>query len=340
MMGEMGLPKLTEISLFLETAWYTKTGLSTVLIFVTAVGVGAGVGSDAPLQQIAIGFALVYSVIVLLWWWTKRPPKAVKNKIGFLVSILCADDATSQKLHEDFIRPLRQLIKSGNTGETFQFMNLPQFLAREVEDHEQAEAMRIRTRAHFMLYGNVRQRLIGGENTHVIHLEGIVAHKSISGHVNRDLVREFSELLPRRLHITNENDILFFQFTSEWTEVVARYVLGIAFRLSGELDYAESLLTDSLQQLAGKNHDFPIYRKLKERIPLRLSEITQDRISQLYSEWMKTRELHLWDQIEILQQEIHPIHQDTPDMIYRSHAQNCEISRWADLPPVISHMVQ
>jgi hypothetical protein len=31
---------------------------------------------------------------------------------------------------------------------------------------------------------------------------------------------------------------------------------------------------------------------------------------------MKTRELHLWDQIEILQQEIHPIHQDTPDMIY------------------------
>jgi hypothetical protein len=166
-------------------------------------------------------------------------------------------------------------MKSGKTGYAFQFINLPQFLAREVEDVEQAEAMRIRTKANFMLYGNVRKRLIGGKNTHVIHLEGIVLHRSISELVNRDLTTEFTELLPRRIHISGENDILAFQFTSEWTEIVARYVLGIAFGLSGELDYSESLLNDSLQQLANKpkifqyigsskneyHYDFPKYVK-------------------------------------------------------------------------------
>ncbi|SEF48937.1 hypothetical protein SAMN05216403_102131 [Nitrosospira multiformis ATCC 25196] len=304
--------KITEIVDFFKTSWYTKTGLGAAIVFVTI----AGIGWHESLKQTTIGLFFIYLIIGLVWGWMRRPPRTSKHKIGFLVSISCADDTTSQQLQEDFIRPLRQLMKSGKTGYAFQFINLPQFLAREVEDVEQAEAMRIRTRANFMLYGNVRKRLIGGKSTHVIHLEGIVLYRSISELVNRDLATEFTELLPRRIHISGENDILAFQFTSEWTEIVVRYVLGIAFGLSGELDYSESLLNDSLQQLANKNQDFPIYRKLKERIPLRLSEICQARINWLYMEWMKTRVLDIWDDIEIRLKEVHPAHQNSPDMIY------------------------
>lgn len=305
--------KISEIVNFLETGWYRKAGLVASIIFATMVGILF----HEPLKQTAIGLVFVYLIISLLWWWTRRPPRTSKHKIGFLVSISCADDVISQQLQEDFIRPLQKLMKSGQTGHTFQFINLPQFLAREVEDGEQAEAMRIRTKADFMLYGNVRQRLIGGKDTHIIHLEGIVVHKSTSGLGNRDLSAEFGEFLPRRVHIPAENDILFFQFTSEWTEIVARYVLGIAFGLSGDLDYSESLLNDSLQQLTNKKEQgFPIYKKLRDRIPLRLSHIYQSRIDQLLTEWTKICALHIWDSIEILLEQIHPTHQNSPDMIY------------------------
>ena len=42
---------------------------------------------------------------------------------------------------------------------------------------------------------------------------------------------------------------LLFQFTTEWAELVAKYVIGIAAALSGEIDYAETLYQDVLGKI-------------------------------------------------------------------------------------------
>ncbi len=100
--------------------------------------------------------------------------------------------------------------------------------------------------------------------------------------------------MPRRVHVPKENDLFAFQFTSEWADVVARYVIGIASEISGDLDYAERLFLDAKERLHGRDTHFPVYKKLKERLPIRLSEISQARARDEFRKWVETKEqLHL-----------------------------------------------
>lgn len=138
-----------------------------------------------------------------------------------------------------------------------------------MKDADSANEMRVRCKAHFMIYGRVRRRVINEKENHIVELEGAVAHQPISDQVSDKLAAEFTELLPRNVHIPTENDLFFFQFTSEWAEIVARYIIGVAASCSGDIKYAEVLYLDVLSRLQNKDNDFPIYRKLKERVPHR-----------------------------------------------------------------------
>lgn len=110
--------------------------------------------------------------------------------------------------------------------------------------------------------------------------------------------QEFTELMPRKLHLAKENDLLTFQFTSEWTDVVARYIIGIASAISGDLDYAEKLFLDVKDRLHSKDSKFPIYMKLKERTPQRLFEINLLRIRGMYDKWSETKDICYLSQAE------------------------------------------
>jgi hypothetical protein len=107
------------------------------------------------------------------------------------------------------------LIKSGRTASLFRFIDLPNRIATNIVDSEDAEALRMKCHAHFMLWGRVRLRTLDGKEHHVIDLNGVVAHRRIPENMKKAFATEFSELLPQRVMIPQENDLLIFQFTSE-----------------------------------------------------------------------------------------------------------------------------
>lgn len=80
------------------------------------------------------------------------------------------------------------------------------------------------------------------------------------------------------------------------TEIVTRYIIGIAAAVSGDLDYAEGLHRDVLDHLPGES-EFPVYIKLRDRIPIRLAEISMARAREAHSRWMVSRSEE--DSIEI-----------------------------------------
>lgn len=306
--------RLDEIIVFLEKSWFERTGL--VVALVTATG---GIGAILLANFSWIGCAALVIVdvfIIAAWLYSRRPPRTPKNKVGFVVSITYSDDKEGQKLQEDFVEPLRQLIKSGNTGHAFHFMVLPQFHARTIVDVECATAMRLRTAAHFMIYGRVRLRQLAGKDHHVIDLEGIVAHTPLSDAVRKALATEFSELLPRKVHISIENDLLSFQITSEWIDVVARYIIGLAASCSGDLDYAEDLLKQSYERIKGKDRTFPIYQKLSSRIPLRISDLYCTRAKLNMRQWTETRSIDRLVATKSMLESVHQSHQDLEDVLY------------------------
>ena len=305
---------LPEIADFFEKLWFERRGLVSAIIVSTIASVPFLYGA-LGLWPTVIATVLVDAAIALIWWWSRIPPKTPSDKIGFLVSISCSDDNESKKLQEDFIRPLRELVPAGKTGMAFHFLEMPQHIAKAVQDVEQAHTLRRRCRAHFMIYGRVRLREINKEDVHVLDLEGAVAHNPVPEHVSGKFALKFSELMPRKVMLAKENDVLSFQFTSEWTDLVARYVIGYASAISGDLDYAESLFQDVKSKLHGKSTSFDIYIKLKERVQLRLSELHKARAYIAYTRWVESKDVKLLLQAESHLAFLDPIHQDEKETL-------------------------
>lgn len=282
----MSSPK--EIAQFLEEYWYKTSGLVTAeIISISALLTLLATTNAGWLLWVCLIPLLALSIYGL-WRYTARPPIVPKDKVGFLVCIVCSDADEHSTIVEDFITPLRKLVKSGKAGNTFHFVEMPQHFARQVVDADSANEMRIRCKAHFMIHGRARRRVIDGKETHIIELEGAVAHQPISEQVHTNLVAEFSELLPRNVHVPTENDLFAFQFTSEWAEIVARYIIGIAAACSGDINYAENLYLDVLSHLQTKDQNFPVYRKLKERVPNRLAELYEAMATSSHEKWAET----------------------------------------------------
>jgi hypothetical protein len=301
--------------LLIKKYWHETVGLVAANLLAVSVEISLFIIIKTP-SWIDIAVLLMTVVIISLTWSiSRRPPKTQKNKLGFLVSIACSDDIESQKIKEDFIIPLRQLVRSGAAGKHFHFMELPQYLAAQIIEPETAQTIRIKCRAHFMLFGRVRVREIGGRQRHIIEFEGLVSHRPIPQSVSQSFSQEFAELLPRKLSIATENDLFSFQFTSEWTDIVARYIIGIATALSGNFDDAETLLIDARDRLRSKNRSFPIYAKLIERIPIRISELNEVRAVAMHRRWVGSHTPDLLNQVGTYIDKIEPSRQNQPDVL-------------------------
>lgn len=305
---------LQEFADFFETAWYKKIGLISALVFTTVSLLTILLSTLGVL--VTIVFTLIVDVaIVGIWFWSRRPPVTKSNKVGFAICISCSDDKESKKLQEDFIHPLRELIKSGRGGKAIQILQIPPHIASEINDVEQAVALRIKCRAHFMIYGRARLREINEKTVHVLDLEGLVAHTPMTIPNSESFSREFTELMPRKLQISTENDLHSLQFTSEWADIVARYIIGIASAISGDWDYAENLFFDVKDSLHTKDSKFPIYSKLKERIPRRIDEVRYLRIRKLYSQWEKSKNVDYLTQMQNLTNQLTPSFSDSRDVL-------------------------
>ena len=283
------LSNLSDLARFVEVQWYRRSGLAAASIAVLLAILAIAVSSKTSLINTAILCFSIELILIGFWYYSRSIPKTPKGKVGFIVSLICSDDSESKKLREDFIQPLRQLIRSGKTGSIFHFIDLPIHIADQIIDLNDAQDLRVKTRSHFILYGKVRLRTINNEELHIIDLEGLVTHKATSEDISNYLSNEFAELLPRRVNISTENDLIGFQFTSEWTDIVARYIIGIAAAISADLDYAEDLYAEVLQRLSNKGRRFPVYAKISERIPIRISELYEARAAWVHRIWVEDR---------------------------------------------------
>jgi tetratricopeptide (TPR) repeat protein len=316
------MDKLESSAQFIEARWHTKLGLIILETFVLFSVFSLTV------NHFSIGISILITIcisigIALVWLHSIRIPKTSKNKVGFLVAITCNDSHEKIKIDNDFIEPLHRLIKSGQNGHTFDFIVLNQYQSKKIISNDDAEKVRLKANAHFMVYGNVRLRNINDIDTHIIELEGIVSHKQVDSNSTTAFSQEFAELLPRRVHASTVNDVIFLQLTSEWTEIVAKYIIATAAALSGDLEYSEMLYTEIKIKLPLIESKIPVYTQLKHRVPLRLSEINLIKSQRNFDEWVKNKDdLSLLENADNLLNELLPEHQSL-DTVTTLKALNC-----------------
>lgn len=275
----------------LQKYWHKHLGLLIAeIIGITLITTILATISSTNILSNIISYAIVTLGILFLWLYSNRCPKTKKGKVGFAICINCSNEEEREKIREDFIITLKNLIKRGKIGETFEVITIPDHISEKIIDNESAQLLRQKCRAHFFLYGRVRLREINKKKFHVIDLDGIVKHRLIPKEISQIISNEFAELLPRQIQIATENDLLTFNFTSELTAVIAKYIIGIAASVSGDLNYAESLFNDIANRINSFQTNFPVIVKIKQRTPLRLAEINEVRASIAHRSWTKNHE--------------------------------------------------
>lgn len=273
---------------YLTRKWPERIGLACAEILATSLTIAIISALDFEPKWKALTLAVVAIGVFTSWIISRHPRKTPPNRVGFLVALYCENDRESEKLRSDFIIPLKENLNAGETGRTIQFIELPQHISRGIETQDDATALRLKYRGHYMIFGRVRKRQINGKSTHVIELKGNVAHRSVDTHIQKKFAQEFSELLPQNWLVEEENDYFSLSFSAEWAEIVARYIIGIAAMISGDPDYAELMFRDAQARLAGRDKGFPVYQKLTERLPKRIAETHHIRVVRSYNKWTQS----------------------------------------------------
>lgn len=281
------LKHLKDLPELLQKYWYRPVGLLIAEIVGISLITIIITNTSKHIILNAILHAITTLGILFVWLYTRKCPKTEKGKVGFAICINCSNEQEREKIREDFIITLQNLIKRGNIGKTFQVISIPDHISEKITDNESAESLRKKCKAHFFLYGRVRLREIDKKKFHILDLDGIVSHKLIPKEVSQVISNEFAELLPRQIQIATENDVLTFSFTSELTEYIAKYIIGIASAVSGGLNYAESLFNNISSLISNQKTYFPVIIKIKQRIPLRLAEINETRAIIAHLIWTK-----------------------------------------------------
>ncbi len=271
--------------------WHTRYALfiSEILVIIVVSTIFNVLGLDSHIKLII--YVVMIITVFLIWLYTNRLPRTPKNKIGFLICISTGKEIEPIKIKEDFVIILHELIKQGVSGRWFHVITVPEYVADKIIDQDDAERLRLRCNAHFVIYGRVHLRLINSKEKYVLNLKGIVAtRQALPKSAIEDISSEFKNFFPPKLIIEKENDIFSFSITSEWVNCVARYIIGIIAYYADDFDYAVQLYKDVADLLKGKDQAFPVFAKLKQRIPLRMAEINQAQTRIAYYRWVKTRE--------------------------------------------------
>lgn len=285
----MGLPDLTN----LQRYWRHHRAR---FLFPAAVGLGV-LALAAQLQPgpvtvlrltLAGGIALVAYVY---WMWDNRVPEIPRGRVGLVLAITCDDDDHDRQVRADLIASLQTAVSADAAQTKFYLLDLPRHHAVTVQDYEAAYRMLQRARGHFMVFGTVRKRHVYGKPVHLVRLEGVVRHLPVAETVSQEISADFRATLPRRRQIPIENDAFEFEVTSEWTDVAARYVIGLAAMASGDLEYAEVLLRSVEERLRlGPVSGAPLGH-VSRRLPERFVQLYEAWLDVLYRSYYVSRDL-------------------------------------------------
>ena len=301
---------------FIEKNWHKRISLFISLIFVAVILFFVFQQFDfskITLPQIIV-VCIVLLVIVIIWVYSNRIPRAPKGKIGFALAIVVDDPAQQKKITSDFEVTLRELLYSKKCKYPYAFIKIPNHIANQINP-KTAQKYLFDFNCRFMIFGRARTAIKKGELQHVLHLEGIVYHKKISEDISKNLSSEFTELFPRKLVISSDGDLFHFEFTAQWVDLVAQYIIGIAALVSGDVDYSRDLFENLSAVISRSPINVPAINKIRQRIPSRLATIYLLQSKICYHKWKKSRDdLSLMSELAKSLEKLESVERDNIDL--------------------------
>jgi len=219
------------------------------------------------------------------------------GRVGIAVAITAEDPLLGRQVSIDFLNSLRQRLQSDEEASLFHLIIIPEWAAARCTDAPTAIRTLRKARCHFILYGHVDRRQVRGMTQHVLRFEGAVIHSPLEAEAGRRLKDDLNVALPRRLIFPDDNSLFSFEATSEWTDVAARYVIGLAAIYSGVPRYAEQLLLSVRDRLRSTVPRIAPLQEVAKRLPTRLRTLYDVWLESIFNIYYLRRERNLVEQL-------------------------------------------
>lgn len=204
---------------------------------------------------------VLYSIVCLIWlcfWLYSRNhlPKNKKGYIGVVVCIETENDKQKNRIKNDFVKRIRDLIAQKNLKNSINVILLSNYQAEYaikvldeyVKNKQNKEAdkawqkVRKRTASHFFIYGGIKERQ-DGENRYYLDLEALVIHAPVQFPTQKQIVQEFLSVWYKQISFQEKIEFKGFLFAADSIFIAVQYVVGIAALVSGDITLALELHT-------------------------------------------------------------------------------------------------
>lgn len=254
---------------------------------------GAGIASAAQKtkQAAETGFK------IWNWWKRNRYPSFRKGSHGVVIAIKAESSAIALQIDNDFISSLKSYADSTAREEAkLQIIKLPTHHAEKIDSHEAAEKVIRKCKAKLLLWGVAKNRNIDGRENTILELNVIVLHGQIVSTLSDAFRAEIQELLPGRLLVSKENNLIEMEWNAIGVQLAANYIVATACFLSDERKSALPLLKAFLERLKGyevgslpeglRSHIL----LLKKKVNLAIATIYMNWAVEKQLKWRKTRD--------------------------------------------------
>lgn len=195
----------------------------------------------------------------ILWYFSTRIKKIQKDNIGIVIAITTENESIQERLRNDFIDNIREVIKSGSYKQ-FQVINLSNYHSKKIKENPQKNCIKYHklTNGTFLVFGHCAKRMHKEKEYYYLKLEASVIHSLIPKPISYAFSGDMSKIFPRDCFVSVTNEILEFKIEAQKMGFSAKYIIGMASFFSKDFITAFKLhfsLINELEKNSSKHSD-------------------------------------------------------------------------------------
>ena len=214
-------------------------------------------------------YLCILLILVLVWLYYKYRLPSNNNRVGMIIAINTENDKQKIRVKNDFISRLNELIAENNLKSQLNVILLNNFQSEKVskilndytfkqneinKTFGEQELLKIKTpkefkkwgklqnktRGHFYIWGSIKERL-DTDQKYFFKLDALVIHNPVNKVIHEKLQKDFLTIWFKNISFIEKLELKGFQLTADLVFIAAKYIIGIAALISGDLFLANKL---------------------------------------------------------------------------------------------------
>jgi len=201
--------------------------------------------------------AIIVLFEFMLWYFSTRIRKIEKDNIGIVIAITTENESVQERLKNDFIVNIREVIKSGSYKQ-FQVINLSDYHSKIIKENPHKNCIKYHnlTNGTFLVFGHCAKRMHKEKECYYLKLEASVIHSLIPKIVSSAFSGDMAKIFPKECFVSVTDEILGFKIEAQKIGFSAEYILGMASFFSKDFTTAFKLHFSLISELEKNNSKY------------------------------------------------------------------------------------